>query len=52
MLKLDTYLQENRDKFEEELSDFLRIPSISADSRFGQEMGRASEWVANQFKNM
>ena len=52
MLKLDTYLQENRDKFEEELSDFLRIPSISADSRYGREMGKASAWVAEQFQNM
>ncbi len=52
MLPLDTYLQENRDKFEKELSDFLRIPSISADSRYGQEMGKASAWVADQFQSM
>ena len=52
MSPLDTYLQENRDKFEKELSDFLRIPSISADSRYGQEMGKASAWVADQFQSM
>ena len=52
MLPLDTYLQENRDKFEKELSDFLRIPSISADSRYGQEMSKASAWVADQFQSM
>ena len=52
MLPLDTYLQENRDKFERELSDFLRIPSISADSRYRQEMGKASAWVADQFQSM
>ena len=52
MSKLDTYLQENRDKFEKELADFLRIPSISADSRYKQEMGKASAWVAEQFQGM
>ena len=52
MSKLDTYLQENRDQFEKELADFLRIPSISADSRYKQEMGKASTWVAEQFQGM
>ena len=32
MAKLDTYLQEQRPVFEKELSDFLRIPSVSAEN--------------------
>ena len=52
MLKLDTYLQEHRQDFEEELCEFLRIPSISADSRYQQQTGQASEWVADQFRRL
>jgi succinyl-diaminopimelate desuccinylase len=52
MAKMDTYLQEQRPVFEKELSDFLRIPSVSADSRHQQDMGRASAWVADQFERM
>ena len=52
MSKLDSYLQEHRQNFEEELCEFLRIPSISADSRYQQAMGRASEWVAEQFRRL
>ena len=52
MTKLDTYLQEQRQVFERELCDFLRIPSVSADSRYQQDMIRASTWVADQFRGL
>ena len=49
MSDLDSYLQQNRDRFESDLCEFLRIPSVSADSRHQGDMQRASEWVNRQF---
>ena len=48
MAKLDTYLQEQRPVFEKELCDFLRIPSVSADSQLRSHMGEAAAWVETQ----
>lgn len=39
------YIDANRDRFREELFDFLRIPSISASSRHNGETRRAAEWL-------
>jgi acetylornithine deacetylase/succinyl-diaminopimelate desuccinylase-like protein len=39
------YLNENRDRFLEELKDFLRIPSVSADKQYAAEVRRTAEWV-------
>lgn len=46
------YLQKNEDHFVEELKEFLRIPSISADSQYRPAMADAAEFVANQFRQM
>lgn len=42
------YLVANADRYVAELLDFLRIPSVSADSRFRPDMHRAAEWVRSQ----
>ena len=39
------HLKSNQDKALSELCDFLRIPSISADSKYVPDMGRCAEWV-------
>jgi len=44
------YIDENRSRFEEELFDFLRIPSISSDPGSGPEMDRCAEWVRSDFE--
>ncbi len=49
MANLDEYLEQHRDEFEEDLFELLRIPSVSADSRHAADMGRAGQWVADQF---
>lgn len=46
MTENDAYLSEDRDRFEEELKEFLRIPSVSTDSRFASEILRCAEWLA------
>lgn len=44
------YAQENRDRFLEELIDFVSIPSISTDPGSKPDMQRAAEWVAQQLR--
>ena len=46
MKEIDAYLDGHRDRFEEELKDFLRIPSVSTDPRFAGDVGRCAEWLA------
>jgi len=48
----DSYLDANHEKFEEELCQLLRIESISADSKYRQQVHQAGEWVADQFRQL
>jgi acetylornithine deacetylase/succinyl-diaminopimelate desuccinylase-like protein len=52
MVTLDEHLALNADRFEEDLCALLRIPSVSADSKFRPDVRRAAEWVADQFRAM
>ncbi len=44
------YIQENKDRFLEELKDLLRIPSISADSSYKDDVMKTAEAVAEKLK--
>jgi acetylornithine deacetylase/succinyl-diaminopimelate desuccinylase-like protein len=46
------YISSHRRTFENELAEFLRIPSVSADSRQRGEVRRAAEWMLAQFKRI
>ena len=52
MKNIDDYLAANADRFEEDLCELLRIPSVSADSRHRDDVRRAGDWVARQFRAM
>jgi succinyl-diaminopimelate desuccinylase len=52
MTPLETYLESNATRFEDELCDFLRIASVSADPNRKGEMQRAAEWVAGQLQKL
>lgn len=52
MNDIDAYLEANRNKFEDELSGLLHIPSISADASRQADVRKAAEWVAAQFRGM
>jgi acetylornithine deacetylase/succinyl-diaminopimelate desuccinylase-like protein len=52
MPTLENYLESNAARFEDELCEFLRIPSVSADPSCKEEMVRAAEWVAGQFRQL
>jgi len=52
MSSLDDYLGQNREQFERDLFELLRIPSVSADSAHRNDVKQASQWVADQFRRL
>lgn len=48
MENLEKYIQENKQRFLDELFELLRIPSISANPAYSQEMIRTAEYIKNQ----
>lgn len=51
MEKTQSYIENNKDKFLNELLEMLKIPSISADSKFAGDVAECAKWVANNFKS-
>ncbi|WP_420147774.1 dipeptidase [Spirosoma sp.] len=45
---MNNYLETNKQRFLDELLDLLRIPSVSADSKFKDEVRRAAEFVRDK----
>ncbi len=45
MKEIDSYIAGNKDRFISELLDFLRIPSVSADSKYKKDVQRTAEFV-------
>jgi acetylornithine deacetylase/succinyl-diaminopimelate desuccinylase-like protein len=43
-----TYVSERRAEFVDELSEWLRIPSISADPEYSDEVSRSADWLAQR----
>ncbi len=50
MPNLDQYIEENRDRFLEELFDLLRIPSISTNPKYKTEVERAAQAVKTKLE--
>jgi acetylornithine deacetylase/succinyl-diaminopimelate desuccinylase-like protein len=50
MEQWNEYLKSNESRFLEELLEFLRIPSISADSKYKGDVRNAAEFVAEKLK--
>lgn len=45
MKEINQYMKDNKQRFIDELLDFLRIPSVSADSKYKKDVARTAEWV-------
>ncbi|GAB3640539.1 dipeptidase [Spirosoma arcticum] len=45
---MTTYLEQNKQRFLDELLDLLRIPSVSADSKFKGDVRQAAEFVRDK----
>lgn len=52
MAAIDDYLDEHKARFEKELIELLKIPSVSADSKHSGDMQKAAEWLLSQFKGL
>jgi acetylornithine deacetylase/succinyl-diaminopimelate desuccinylase-like protein len=50
MEKWNDYLEAHKNRFLDELLELLRIPSISADSKFKGDVRRAAEYIADKLK--
>ena len=46
------YIDQNKDKFVEELFDLLRIPSVSTDSSKKEEIKKAAGFLVGQLNNL
>lgn len=46
------FIDDNAGRFVDELKDFLRIPSISADPAFSSDVRRAAEYVADEARRV
>src|SRR5690348_3662764 len=44
------FIKTNEKRFLDELFDLLRIPSVSADSKYKDDVARASQFVADKLK--
>lgn len=52
MAAIDQYLEENALDFEDQLCEFLRIPSVSADPKCKADVIEAAKWVAEQLRRL
>ncbi len=48
---LSTYLSENRERFEEEVKELLRIPSVSTESRYADDVARCADFLAERIRD-
>ena len=48
MQEVQAYLKKNQSRFVDELADYVRIPSVSAQPQHKADMERAAKWLANQ----
>lgn len=46
------YAKNNADKFQQELIDLLKIPSISTDPAFSEQVLKAGNWLIDDFKRI
>ena len=51
MTSWQNFIEEHREQYVKELSDFLRIPSISSLSEHADDVKQAAEWVAQRLRN-
>lgn len=52
MSDLNSYLAKNRESFEADLFELLKIASISADSEYKADVHKAADWVESQFSSL
>ncbi len=51
MNSVTSYIDQNRSRYQSQLCDWLRIPSISTDSKYKADVARAAEFVAGDLRS-
>jgi len=46
------FIEENKERFLEELLELLKIPSVSADSKFSEDVRKAAEYLKSKFDEL
>ncbi len=49
---IQNYLDEHAEQFQEALCEWLRIPSVSTDSAFADDMKTAADWLLKRFDDL
>jgi acetylornithine deacetylase/succinyl-diaminopimelate desuccinylase-like protein len=49
---IHSYIDSNKKRFQEELFEFLRIPSVSARSEHNKDTARAADWIAERTREL
>lgn len=52
MDQISNYVTSQKEQFLSELIEFLRIPSISADSAYKDDVNRAADWLMEKFETL
>jgi len=50
MSDIKTYIDQNKQRFLDELFEWLKIPSVSADPKFKDDINKAAQYIADKFK--
>ena len=49
---ITAYLSQNKQRFEADLFEWLRMPSIATDSAYDDQTRQAAVWLAEKFKKL
>ncbi|MGV8017521.1 MAG: M20/M25/M40 family metallo-hydrolase [Ignavibacteria bacterium] len=52
MSELDKYIDKNKNRFLEELKEFLRIPSVSNEEKHADDVKKAAEWLLDKLSDV
>ncbi|MCH2183580.1 MAG: dipeptidase [Mariniblastus sp.] len=52
MANFESYLEENKNRFEQDLCEWLRMPSISTDSAYQEPVRQAANWLHDRIENL
>jgi len=50
--RVEAYIDENQDRFVEELKEFMRIPSVSAQEKHDADTRACAQWVVDHLKGL
>ena len=52
MSELDSFLEDNKSRFEDDLCEWLKMPSVSTDSAFADDVRKAANWLFGKLEEL